>query len=217
MTPPLIVAEFEIGVEVPSARELLAAAAERGARFVAVDVVDGDDETPQAHIGERRIGALGRFADEARRRQIGLFLRFHDTFSIGGLAASLGVEKSTPAQSLRERFLVVAGTERTGKRLRRETPQFPAAYEVPADGGRGLLRFTSVNYQRAAADCDDLVVPWGKVSAAKLISRIAPDLAARGARLWISHLSQADLDRARSIPAAGFVVRCAMTGPALGG
>lgn len=217
MTGAILVADFVTGRATPSARDLVAAAVERGARFLAADVVDGEDETPEAHVDGHRIARLGRLAAEAFRRETGLFLRLHDTLSVADLAGALGVEKTAKSVDLRDRFLVVADGERTGKRLRRAAPQFPSALELSATPGRGLSRLITPNYQRSAADADDLVVPWGRIDAAKLTTRIAPMLAKRGARLWVSNVPEAEFDRATAIPAAGFVVRCALEGSKLGG
>jgi hypothetical protein len=209
VTAPLVVADFDVAGARPHARELVDAAADRGARFVAVRVVDGDDETPEAHLAGRRVATLERLAAEARRAEIGLFLRLEDTLPVAGLAAALGADKSGRAADLAGRFLVVVDKDRTGKRLRSVAPQFPSAFELPAAEGRSLARFLPANLRRATADADDLVVPWGRIDAATLAARIAPQLARRGARLWISHVPEAEAAAAAAVPAAGIVVRFA--------
>jgi len=207
----IVVADFDVAGARPTARDLLAAAAGRGARFLAARVVEGDDETPEAHVGGRRVATLEHLADEAKRREMGLFLRLDDTLPIPGLAAALGVGKSVRSADVRDRFLLVVGADRTGKRLRAVAPQFPSAFELPADEGRSLARLIPANLRRATADADDLVVPWGRIAAAKLTSRIAPLLAKRGAWLWLSDVPESETGPASAVPAAGMVVRLRWT------
>lgn len=207
MKERIVVADFDVAGARPTARDLLAAAAERGARFLAVRVVEGDDETPEAHVGGRRFATLERLGDEAKRREMGLFLRLDDTLPIPGLAAALGIDKSVRSADVRDRFVVVVDADRTGKRLRAVAPQFPSAFELPAEEGRSLARLLPVNLRRATADADDLVVPWGRIAAAKLTSRIAPLLAKRGARLWISDVPEPEVELAADVPGAALVVR----------
>ncbi len=206
MTAPIVVVDFELDGARPSARDVVARAVDHGARFVALDVVDGDDETPDAHVDGRRVAKFARFVDEATRREIGLFLRVRDTLVLFGLRETLGVAKGSSSDDARGRVLVVVPGERVGKRLRREAPELPSALEVPAAGRRGLARFLTVNMLRAAADADDLVVPWND-DAPRLVARIAPSLAMRGARVWASGVREEDAQRAAASPVAGFVVR----------
>lgn len=214
MTVTVVVADFLAGDAPGSIRHAVDFAEERGAAFVAFDVLDGDDDTPDAWLGDRRVGKLAKAASEAGRAGVGLALRLRDTLAIGGLRASLGVAAGTPTPPLRERVLVIVDSDRKGKRLRREATELPSAYEleVPGVKRRGLLRFTPPNYQRATADCDDLVVPWGRIAQEKLVTRIAPDLAKRGAGLWLSEVPERELDRAKALPVAGLIVRFAFAG-----
>lgn len=206
MTAPVVVADFESDVGNLSSRELVAEAVERGAAFVAVDVVDGDDETPQAHVGGRRVASLERMGSEALRRQIGLFLRVRDTLPISAMREALGVAKGSASATLRDRFLVTVDGERVGKRLRKEAPELPSAYEVPVKRS-GFARLMSPNMLRAAADADDLVVAWS-ADAPALVARLAPVLAKRGARVWVSGVPESDVSSAMALPVAGVVVRC---------
>jgi hypothetical protein len=206
VTSPVFVADFEIGDARPSGRDLVDAAVAWGADFVAGDVVDGEDETPEVHVGGRRVATLARMRSEASRGRLGLFLRLRDTLPIAAMREALGVEKGAPSAASRERLLVAVDGERTGKRLRAEAPELPSALELPVKS-RGLARFASPNFQRAGADADDLVVPWGRADVEKLITRIAPILAARGARVWVCGLPETDRPRAERLPVAGLVVR----------
>jgi hypothetical protein len=208
----IVVADFDVGGAKPTSRDLVDAAHAGGATFVAVDVVDGDDETPDAHVGERRVAKLERLRVEAARRDVGLYLRLRDTLSVFGLRDALGVAKGASSATLRGRFLVVVDAERVGKRLRHDAPELPSALELSPAKRRGLARLMSPNFLRAAADADDLVVPWDDGGAEKLVVRIAPDLAKRGARVWIAGLRDADLARAALLPVAGCVVRRAFDG-----
>jgi len=207
MTSPIVVREFDLGAAKPTARDFVAAAVESGAAFVAADVIDGDDETPEAHVGGCRIAKLERFASEATRRSIGLFLRVPETSGVFGLRDALGVAKGTAATTLTERLLVVVSGERVGKRLRHDAPELPSALELTPASRRGLARFASPNFLRAAADADDLVVPWSDAGAARLVTKLASDLARRGARLWISDLSDTDLADPDLPRVAGWIVR----------
>jgi len=203
----IVVADFEIGGAKPSSRDLVDAALACGAAFVAVDVVDGDDETPDAHVGGRRVAKLERLRVEAARRDVGLFLRVRDTLSVFGLRDALGVAKGVASETLRGRLLVVVDGERVGKRLRHDAPELPSALELSAAKRRGLARLMSPNFLRAAADADDLVVLWDDGGAEKVVARIAPEFAKRGARVWITGLRDADVARAAHLPVAGCVVR----------
>jgi hypothetical protein len=176
---------------------------------VAATVADGDDHTPDAQVRGHRAGSLEGLAREAARRGLGLFLRLTDTLPIDGLAAALGAERSQSAATLRERVLVVVAAERVGKRLRKDAPQFPSAYELPATEGWSAARFVSANLRRASADADDLVIPWGRRGAADLAAKMAPELARRGGRLWISDVPEADRERAAALGPSGVVVRFA--------
>jgi hypothetical protein len=206
VTRPIFVADFEIGDARPSGRDLVDAAVACGAGFVAGDVMDGEDETPEVHVGGTRVATLARMRSEASRARLGLFLRLHDTLPIAAMREALGVEKGSPAAASRERLLVAVDGERTGKRLRHDAPELPSALELPVKS-RGLARFASPNVQRAGADADDLVVPWGRADVEKLIGRIAPILAVRGARVWVCGLQETERVRAERLPVAGLVVR----------
>ena len=218
MTAPLLVADFVLGGARPSPAEIVAAAAARGAAFVAAFVEKADDDSLVAEIDGERISGLEGLASAAQRRQFGLVLRLRDTPPISGLAKALGEEKDAKASPrLRDRFLVVVAGERVGRRLRADAPQFPSAYELPSSGGALLARLLPVNLRRASADADDLVVPWGRVHPARLTSSIAPDLAKRGARLWLSEVPESEIDRATGVGAAGVFVRWAWrAGPPAG-
>jgi hypothetical protein len=205
MSDVVLVADFVLGDARPSAADVVDAAALRGARFVAADIVDGDDETPDAHVGGRRVSSLARLNTVALRHQVGLFLRMRDTLALSGLGEALGAEKDVASVRLRERILVVVDGERVGRRLRREAPQFPSAFEFGAGEKKGLLRFLPANFQRAATDADDLVVPWGRFDARSL-TKLRTGLAKRGGRLWISGVAESDVEAASAVGAAGVVV-----------
>ncbi len=206
--PPILVADFELGGARPSPAEVVDAAAACGAAFVAAVVAENDDDTLAAEIDGERIGGLARLAALALRAQVGLFLRLTDTPPISGLARALGVERdAAAAPRLRDRFLVVVPGERIGRRLRADAPQFPSAYELPSSGGALLARLLPLNVRRGGADADDLVLPWGRHDPARIATRIAPDLAKRGARLWLSDVPENEVDRATAVGAAGIVVR----------
>jgi hypothetical protein len=206
LSAPLLVADFELGDARPSAREFVEAAAARGAQFVVADVEEGDDDSVEARRDGRLVAGLARLADEAWRRQVGLFLRLSDTRALAGLRDALDVEKGAKVAALRDRVLVVVPGERVGKRLRRDVPEIPSALEL-STAGRGLSRFLPANYRRAAADADDLVVPWDGPNAPALVAKVAPVLAKRGARLWVSNLKPEELDDASALPVAGLVAR----------
>lgn len=211
MTTPLLAADVILGGASPPVREIAAFASERGARFLALGVEDGDDETPQALCDGGRVAGLAKAWEEARRHHLGLLLRLMDTLSIAGLREALGVEKGTSPAKLRGTILVVVADDRTGKRLRREAPEFPSALELRPKGShvRGLMRFVPPMGQRAAADAEDLIVPWSRADDPRIASKWAPGLARRGSRLWISDVPQADAERASRLPATGLVVRFA--------
>jgi hypothetical protein len=208
MTAPLLVADFVLAGARPSPAELVDAAVARGAALVAAVIAEEEDDTLVAEVDEHRVGGLARLAAVSLRHNVGLLLRLRDTTPIVGLAKALSEEKDpSAAPRLRDRFLVVVPNERIGRRLRTDAPQFPSGYELPTSGDALLTRFFPVNMRRGAADADDLVVPWGRLDPARLASKIAPDLAKRGARLWLSDVPEADLDRATAVGAAGVVVR----------
>jgi hypothetical protein len=208
VTAPVLVADFVLGGARPSPAEVVDAAASRGAAFAAAYVEEADDDSLLAEVDGERVGGLARLASAALRRQVGLVLRLRDTPPIKGLAKAFGEEKdATASPRLRDRLLVVVPTERVGRRLRADAPQFPSAYELPSSGGALLARLLPVNLRRASADADDLVVPWGRLDPARLTNSIAPDLAKRGARLWLSEVPETDLDRATAVGAAGVFVR----------
>lgn len=208
MSPPVLVADFVLAGARPSPAELVEAAAARGAAFVAAVIEEDDDENLVVRVDGERLGALARLATIATRRRVGLFLRLHDTLPIAGLAKALGEERDRAAAArLRERIVIVVPGERVGRRLRMEAPQFPSAFELPSSGDSFLARLLPVNVRRAGADADDLVVPWGRLEPARLTSTIAPDLAKRGGRLWMSNVPEGELDRANAVGAAGVVVR----------
>jgi hypothetical protein len=213
VTAPVLVADFVLGGARPAPVELVEAAVARGASFVAAAIAEDDDDALVAEVDGHRVGGLARLAALALRHQLGLLLRLHDTTAIDGLAQALGAEKdASAAPRLRERLLVVVPGERVGRRLRMEAPQFPSAYELPSSGDTILTRWLPVNVRRAAADADDLVVPWGRLDPARLASRIAPDLARRGARLWLSDVPETEVDRATAVGAAGVIVRWSLRG-----
>jgi hypothetical protein len=208
MTAPLLVADFVLGGERPSADAVVKAAVARGAALVAAVIAEEEDDTLVAEVDEHRVGGLARLAAVSLRHQVGLLLRLRDTTPIAWLAQALGEGKdASAAPRLRDRFLIVVPNERIGRRLRADAPQFPSGYELPTSGDALLARFLPVNLRRGAADADDLVVPWGRLDPARLASKIAPDLAKRGARLWLSGVPEDDLDRATTVGAAGVVVR----------
>ena len=209
MKPSVLVADFEISGRAPDAGEIVGAAVDRGAQFLAVAVEEGDKDAPDAVAGGVRIARLSSVAAAARRRQVGLVARVTDTLVVYGLREALGVAKGASAAELRDRFLVVVATDRVGKRVRSDARELPSAYEIPRRP-RGFARFTSANMQRAAADCDDLVVPWGTIDEARIASRIVPDLARRGGRVWLSDVPPDDVHRAAALPVAGVVVRFAL-------
>lgn len=210
MTAPLLVADFVLAGARPSPAELVDAAVARGAALVAAVIAEENDDTLVAEVDEHRVGGLARLAALALRQQVGLLLRLRATTPIVGLAKALSAEKDASAASrLRDRFLVVVPNERIGRRLRADAPQFPSGYELPTSGDALLTRFFSVNLRRASADADDLVVPWGRLDPARLVSKIAPDLRKRGARLWVSDVPEDEVDRATAVGAAGVIVRWA--------
>ena len=210
MTAPLLVADFVLAGARPSPAELVDAAVARGAALVAAVIAEEKDDTLVAAVDEHRVGGLARLAALALRQQVGLLLRLRATTPIARLAQALSAEKdASAAPRLRDRFLVVVPNERIGRRLRADAPQFPSGYELPTSGDAILTRFFSVNLRRASADADDLVVPWGRLDPARLVSKIAPDLRKRGARLWLSDVPEDEVDRATAVGAAGVIVRWA--------
>lgn len=206
MSDAALVADFDLDGARPSAADVIDAAVARGARFLAADIVEGDDETPDAHVSGHRVSSLARLHAVALRHQVGLYLRLTDTLALSGLADALGAAKDASAARLRERLVVVVDGERAGRRLRLDAPQFPSAYAVGAEGRKGFLRFLPPNFQRARSDADDLVVPWGRL-AARALTKLSADLAKRGARLWISDVAEPDVGAASAVGATGVVVR----------
>jgi hypothetical protein len=203
----ILVADFEIVGAKPSSRDLVEAAAAAGAAFVAVDAAEGDEDAPEAHLGGRRVATIERLVAETSKRGIGLFVRLRDTPPLFGLREALGVTQGASSAASRDRLVVVVDRERVGKRLRRDAPELPSALELASAKPRGWKRFATPNFLRAAADADDLVVPWDGDAAAPLVARTAPLLAKRGARLWVSGLSDGDVARVGSMSVAGCVVR----------
>jgi hypothetical protein len=203
----VVVAELVLGGAAFSAADLADAASRAGAQFFAVTVPN--HEAPQAHVDGDRVADLERMASVLRSRGLGVFARIEGTLPIPSLRDALGVAKGTSPATLRDRVLVVVDEERTGKRLRMEAPEFPSAYELRPKGDpvRGLLRFASPMWQRAAADAEDLVVPWGRLDGAKLADRYVPALRRRGARLWICGVDETTRAAAASVPAHGLIVR----------
>jgi hypothetical protein len=206
----VLVAEFLLDGSRPTAADVVDAAVARGARFLAADIVEGEGEAPDAHVAGHRVSSLARLHAVALRHQVGLYLRLTDTLALPGLAEALGAAKETSAAKLRDRLVVVVDGERAGRRLRLDAPQFPSAFALGAEGRKGLLRFMSPNFQRARSDADDLVVPWGRFDA-RALTRFRTDLAKRGARLWISGVSEPDVAAASAVGAAGVVVRWRFT------
>jgi len=226
--------------ELPSGKALVAAARELGMDRVTLDVHASADGWAIVHPGPRVALIAGGEQDvddldlsdsgkvavtggglctleetllSAHRAKLGLVLRLRSARAIVPVSAALGVMGGEGPQALRSRFLVIAGNQRMGRRLRTDAPDLPSALEL-TPGERGLkaaLRRRMPNLARAGADTDDVVVPWGML-ADRDVPGLAKTLAGRGARLWVSDVTQARKGQAMSLPAAGLLLRLLLPG-----
>ncbi len=222
--------------ELPSGQALVSAASERGAKWLAVDVHETADGWAVVHPGEEvavrggevcdvddltlaetkrvvlRSGSLNTLEEvllTAHRQGLGLALRIARGATIRPVDAALGVMGLDSHAAMRTRFLVVVRTRKVGERLRAEAPNLPSAFEIEPDsrGPHAWLRRRFPNLARAGAAADDLCLPLGLLPDAHVRDRLLPHLARRSACLWLTHVTEADLEHAASLGAHGFFIR----------
>lgn len=163
-----------------------------------VSGVDGSDVLfEDLTLDEVRVHTNGRVASleetllAAHRRKRGLVIRIHDTATITGLSAALGIVAGDATAALRSRFLIVVPDSRIGKRLRADARTLPSALTLRASGGglRAMLARRTANLARASADADDLIVSATSYAPDAALRSLVGKLSRRGAFVWVSDVT----------------------------